>query len=455
MKVLKGFKGKGTFKRGVHPPERKIISSDSRIKTVPCPENLLIPLQQNIGSPCEPMVAWKQEVALGEKIAVGEGFVSSIIHSPCSGKIGRERMTTLPNARHVRAIPIKASSSQVEGDDLWNELFGGEWPKVSDGEYSSEDIINAIKDSGIVGLGGAAFPTHVKVLYNPDKKIDTLLINGCECEPYLTTDYRLMLEAPEPIITGTLLVKSVLQAKHAVICIEDNKPDAIQSVREAAKGTDIKIAVLKTKYPQGSEKHIIRAVLDRIVPLVSLPSDVGAAVNNVATVVAIAQAVIRNKPLTHRIVCVTGGGVKHPSNFLAPIGISYGELIEHAGGITENAVRIISGGPMMGFSFSDLEMPITKGTSGVTVLTDEELERDKESPCLRCGRCVDVCPMGLVPARLALAARHRNIEMAEKYNIMGCLETGCCAYSCPSGIPLVQLIRSGKAMVMANTKKSK
>lgn len=453
--VLKGLKGSGTFKRGIHPPERKHFSGSSRIKIIPCPEKVLIPLQQNIGSPCMPTVQWKQEVNFGERIAVGEGFISASIHSPIAGKIQKETMATLPNGRHVKALPIKASGDQIDGETLWNDLFGGTWPKKFNGEYSPEKISEKIKEAGIVGLGGAAFPTHVKILYNPDKQIDTLLVNGCECEPYLTTDYRLMIDAPEPIITGTLLAKIATRAETAIVCIEDNKPEAVESMKNAAKGTGIKVAVLKTKYPQGSERHMIKAVLNRIVPLGYLPSDVSTAVSNVATIISVAQAVIRNKPLTHRIVCVTGGGINNPSNILAPIGISYRELIDYAGGMKNNTARIVSGGPMMGFAFSDLDMPITKGTSGVTLLTDEEIKRGKETACLRCGRCVDVCPMCLVPARLALAARHRNVEMAEKYNIMGCLETGCCAYICPANIPLVQMIRLGKAMVMANIKNIK
>ncbi len=206
--VLKGLKGNGTFKSGVHPPERKNFSGSSKIKTIPCPEKVLIRLQQNIGSPCGPTVKWKQEVNFGEKIAVGEGFISASIHSPIAGKVQKETMTTLPNGRHVKAIPIKASDDQMDGESLWSELFGGTWPKSFNGEYSPEEISETIKESGIVGLGGAAFPTHVKIMHNPDKKVDTLLINGCECEPYLTTDYRLMVECPEPIISGTLLAQS-------------------------------------------------------------------------------------------------------------------------------------------------------------------------------------------------------------------------------------------------------
>lgn len=451
--VLQGFKGNGTFDRGVHPPGRKDFSDRLKIQPIPSPEKVLIPLQQNIGSPCEPVVEWKQDVQFGEKIAVGEGFISASLHSPLAGRIQREMMTTLPNARHVKALPVKASGKQVGADTLLGELLDSKWPKNVKGMYRPEEISERIKNAGIVGLGGAAFPTHVKIHYNPEKVVDTLLINGCECEPYLTTDYRLMIEAPAAVITGSLLGGIATKVKNVVICIENNKPEAISAIKSAAEGTEVKVAVLKTKYPQGSERHMIKAVLNRIIPLGGLPSDVSVAVSNVGTIAAVAQAVLRSRPLTHRVVCVTGGGIKYPRNLYVPIGISYRELIEYAGGFKENASRIISGGPMMGFSFTDLDMPITKGTSGLTVLSDEEVEVERETACLRCGRCVDVCPMRLVPARLALSARHRNIEMAERYNIMGCLETGCCAYICPANIPLVQMIRMGKAMVMAHRKK--
>lgn len=449
---LKEFPGKGTFKRGVHPPERKEISRDCPIEVIPSPATLLIPLTQNIGESCKAVVAPKQEVVFGEKIADAEGFVSAPLHAPLSGKIVKFAMTTLPNGRHVSAIQIDAHPEQISGEALRNDMFGREWPKDVSGMFPSEEISRRIRAGGLVGLGGAAFPTHVKISYNTKKTIDTFLINGCECEPYLTTDYRVMVEAPDPVITGALLGGLAINADQIIVCIEDNKPLAIESISKAAKGTGVKVAVLKTKYPQGSERHMIKAVLDRIIPLGGLPSDVGVAVSNVATIAAVARAVIYEKPLTHRIICVTGGGIKRPANLLVPLGISYRTLIDYCGGMTADAARVISGGPMMGFSFTDLDMPVTKGTSGLTVLSHDEIKRKVETACLRCGRCVDVCPMALVPAKLALAGRKKDIDMAEKYNIMGCLETGCCGYICPANIPLIQLIRVGKAMVTANRK---
>ena len=449
---LNGFSGKGTFQRGVHPPERKELSRECPIEVLPHPESVLIPLTQNIGESCQAVVAPKQEVAFGEKIADAEGFISAPLHAPLSGRIAKFAVTTLPNARHVSAIQIDAHAEQIPVETLKNDMFARVWPKDVAGMFSPEEISRRIRAGGLVGLGGAAFPTHVKIAHNTQKSIDTLLINGCECEPYLTTDYRVMVEAPDPVVTGALLGGLATKADHIIVCVEDNKPFAIEAIKKAAQGTRVKVAVLKTKYPQGSERHMIKAVLNRVIPLGRLPADVGVAVSNVATIASLARAVLYEKPLTHRVICVTGGGIKRPANLLVPIGVSYRRLIDYCGGMSEDAARVISGGPMMGFSFTDLDMPVTKGTSGLTILTHDEIRRKPETACLRCGRCVDVCPMALVPAKLALSGRKKDVKMAEKYNIMGCLETGCCGYVCPANIPLIQLIRVGKAMVAAKRK---
>jgi electron transport complex protein RnfC len=450
---LTGFKGSGTFASGVHPPERKNFSADSPIEIMPAPGKVLLPLSQHIGAPSEQVVKPKQTVEFGEVVGKSTGFVSVPIHSPIAGKVMKTAMTTMPNGRRVPAIPIKADGDQLEGRALMDEILGGEWPIDCQSKYEPGEISEAIQKAGIVGLGGAAFPTHVKIMPNDEKPIDALLINGCECEPYLTTDYRLMLEAPGAIITGALLAGHATGAKDIVIGIEGNKPDAIATMRKAAKGTQIRIAVLKTKYPQGSEKHLIMAIMKRKVPPGGLPIGVRAAVSNVGTAAAIACAVLRGKPLTHRVICVTGAGISKPKNLLAAIGTSYRELIEYCGDLTGDAAKIISGGPMMGFSFADLDAPVTKGTSGVTVLTREDIRKHRETACVRCGRCVDVCPLNLVPSRLGLASRNNDPDMSERYNIMACLECGCCGYICPASLPLVQLIRTGKAQVVAAGKK--
>jgi electron transport complex protein RnfC len=453
---MKGLKIKGTFPKGIHPTEQKHFSADIPIEVLPTPKKVILPLLQHIGAPCSPIVNPKQEVAFGEKVAASDAAVSAPIHTPIAGKVLRQVMTTLPNARHVPALPVQSGENQIEGRDLWDDIYGGDWPTDVQGKFTPQEISEAVKEAGIVGLGGAGFPTYIKLSINEKKPVDTLLINGCECEPYLTSDYRLMLEAAESIITGALLGGVATGARDIIICIEKNKPKAIEIIQKAARGTNIKVAALKTKYPQGSERHMIMAVLNRIMPLGGLPADVGTAVSNVGTIASVARAVLRGKPLTHRIVSVTGGGIVQPKNILVPLGVSYGDLIEFCGGLTKDAARILSGGPMMGFAFSDLDMPVTKGASGVTVLTRSDIKQARETECVRCGRCVDVCPLRLVPTKLGMSARHRNIDLSERYNIMGCIECGCCSYICPANIPLVQLIRMGKALVAAErSKKSK
>ena len=450
---FKGSAGGGTFPRGVHPPEWKTYSEDAAIEVVPPPQKVMLPLLQNVGAPSKPIVKPKAMVAFGEKVADGGAFVSAPLHAPIAGKVLKTGVTTLANGRHVSAIPIKADGDQLAGQALYDEILGGEWPKDGFEKFDIQEIVDAIQGAGIVGLGGAAFPTHVKYVPNEKKPIHTVLINGCECEPYLTSDYRLMLEAPEAIVSGALVAGRVTGAKEIFIGIEDNKPKAVEALRKAAAGTSIQVAVLKTKYPQGSEKQLILALTGKKVPVGGLPLDVGIAVSNVGTATAMARAVLRGKPLTHRVVTVTGGGITNPKNLLAPIGIPLGELIDFCGGLTDDAARMISGGPMMGFSFTDLNSPVTKGTSGVTILTAAEVKKAEETTCVRCGRCVDVCPMNLVPTKLALASRHKDIELAKRYNIMACFECGSCAYICPASIPLVQLVRTGKAVVIADSKK--
>jgi len=449
----KNGEGKGTFPHGVHPPERKSFSEEAAIEVMPQPEKVILPLLQNIGAPSKSIVKAKQTVQMNDLLAEAGGFVSSNLHSPISGKVQKNVSVTLPNGRHVPALQIKADGEQLSGLALRDDIFGGDWPTTGLEKFDSKAITDAVQKAGIVGLGGAAFPTHVKLVPNDKKPVDTLIINGCECEPYLTPDYRLMIEAPESIISGALLAARAAGAKNIYIGVEKNKPKAISVLKKAASGTGITIAVLKTKYPQGSEKQLILAITKREVPLGALPLDVGVVVSNVGSAACIARAVLRNKPLTHRIISVTGGGIQTPKNVLAPIGVSYGELIDFCGGLKSNAARIISGGPMMGFAFADLSAPVTKGTSGVTVLTQSDIHTENETSCVRCGRCVDACPMNLVPTRLALASRNKNLDLAERYNIMACFECGSCAYICPANLPIVQLVRMGKALLMAQKKK--
>lgn len=447
---VQSFGGSGTFKHGVHPPERKHFSEDIPIEVVPTPNKVLLPMLQHVGAPSVPVVKTKDNVAFGDMVCKSGGFVSAPVHAPIAGKVLKSAVTTLPNGRHVQVLPIKADGEQLEGQALRDEILGGEWSLADMNQYDRQTITEAIANAGIVGLGGAAFPAHVKYTPNDEKPIDTVLINGCECEPYLTPDYRVMLECAPAVITGALLAGRAAGARNIIIGVEDNKPEAVKVLEEASQGTDVKIAVLKTKYPQGSEKQLIMAVLKREVPMGGLPLDVGVAVSNVGTATAIARAVLRGKPLTHRVVSVTGSGIRNPKNLLVPVGISYRELIDYCGGLKEDAARIISGGPMMGFAFANLDAPITKGTSAMTVLTAEDVRKADETACIRCGRCVDVCPMNLVPTKIALASRAKDVNLAQAYHIMGCFECGSCAFTCPASIPLVQLIRTGKAQVIAS-----
>ena len=437
---------KGTFGRGVHPPEGKAFSADMPIKSLPTPAQVFIALLQHTGAPCEASVQTKQEVATGDLIGQSGAFVSAPVHASINGTVAAASVTTLPNGRHVATIPIKAGETQLGEETLLDDIFRGDWPTEVDA-FSPESIVQAVQEAGIVGLGGAAFPTHVKLTRNEAKPIDTLLVNGCECEPYLTADYRLMLEYPAPIITGALLAARAAGAENVVIAIEDNKPMAIEALQRAIRGTHVRIAQLHTKYPMGGEKQTVLAALDRRVPTGGLPLDVGVVVVNVGTAAAIARAVVRGKPLTHRVVTVTGPGIAQPKNLLVPVGTPYRELIDFCGGLTDSARRVIAGGPMMGFTLANLDVPVTKGTSGVVVLTDRETRSAEETQCVRCGRCVDVCPLNLVPTRIALAAKAKDWDLARRHHMAACMECGCCAYVCPAKIPLIQLIRMGKVQM--------
>jgi len=445
--ILTVFGAKGTFAHGVHPPERKEFSENAAIEVLPTPLNVVLPLSQHLGAPSKAIVESKQKILANTIVAESGGFVSVPLHSPIAGVVQKFTTVKLPSGIKTTAIPVIAEGNQLEGQSLFDEILGGNWPLDEIEQYSSKEIIDAIVAAGIVGMGGAAFPTHVKVTLNEEKPVHTLLINGCECEPYLTCDYQLMLKTPMPIIAGALLAARSLGVKNIAIGVEANKPKAIQTLKGAAKGTPVQIVTLKTKYPQGAEKSLIKAITNLEVPLGGLPADIGVVVQNVGTATAIARAVLRKKPLTHRIISVTGGGIHTPKNILAPIGASYQDLIDFCGGLKSDTIRVVSGGPMMGFAFTDLSTPVTKGTSGITVYTAQEVKRANETACIRCGQCVDHCPMRLVPTKLAMAGRYENIDVIKRYNVMGCFECGSCAYICPAKIPLVQLIRSAKTLL--------
>jgi electron transport complex protein RnfC len=451
MTAVLSSSGTGRIARGVHPDERKDLSRSRAIEVLPPPENVAIALLQHTGAPCEPLVKTRDAVELGTKLAEAKAFISAPVHASVPGIVQRESVTTLPNGRHVKTLPILTAPGALEGDSLRDEIFGGDWPLKGFEALEPAAIVQAVREAGIVGQGGAAFPTHVKLTRNPAKPVDVILLNGCECEPYLTADFRMMVEFPDAILSGAQLAARAAGATRICIAVEDNKPEAAEALRQAAAGSAVEVIVVQSRYPMGGEKQTVRAALGRTLPTGGLPLDVGVVVLNVASAAAIARAALRGKPLTHRVIAVTGDGIVSPKNVLAPVGASYRTLIDFCGGLKPDTARVIAGGPMMGFSLGSLDVPITKGTSGIVALTGEDVCRGKETTCVRCGRCVDVCPLNLVPTRLALAARHKNWDMARRYYLTACMECGCCAYVCPASIPLVQLMRMGKAQMLKET----
>lgn len=451
---------KYTFPRGVHPPEGKDLSENSAIEALPTPDRLFLSVQQNIGAPCVCSVNPRETVEADACLANSDAFVSAPVHAPLPGVVSRPTKKTLPNGRRTQSVVLDVDKEQAaSGEAILERCLGGDWSIPNNLDPKTFD--STIHEGGIVGMGGAAFPTHVKLTPNEKKPIDTVLINGSECEPYLTADYRVMLEYPQPVLIGGILVALACGAKSVFYCIEDNKPEAIASMRDALSkiavpaGIDARVRVMKTKYPQGGEKQLILAALGRKVPFPGLPMDVGVDVQNVATATAIAAKILRGKNLTHRVVTVTGQGIKRPKNLFVPMGTSIQTLVDFCGGLTDDAERVILGGPMMGFAVGSLDIPVTKGTSGITVLTARETAKSEETNCVHCGRCVSVCPMNLVPTKLALASRVKNTEVLEAYSVGACMECGSCAYVCPASLPLVQLIRTGKGLIQKLNAKAK
>lgn len=426
---------------GIHPAENK-LSSNVPIETVPVPKQAIVPLGQNLGAPSKPVVKKGDVVKVGQLLAEAGGFISTNIHSPVSGKVFK-----IDNAIDGSGYKRPAVIINVEGDE-WDESIDTSTGIVSEITLSSKEIIDRIKNAGVVGMGGATFPTYVKLMPPPGKIAEYLIINGVECEPYLTSDHRLMLEKGQEIIIGTRILMKALNVKKAFIGIENNKPDAINHMRELVKPYDgIEVQTLKVQYPQGGEKQLIKASVNREVPSGKLPIEVGCVVQNVGTAYAAYEAVQKNKPLIERVVTITGKAVKKPSNFLARIGTPISQLIEAAEGLPDNTGKMIGGGPMMGKAITSVDVPVVKGSSGVLLMKKEESSRRIESPCIRCSKCTYVCPMGLEPFLLSQAGKLSNFEMAENESIMDCIECGSCQYGCPAGIPLLDYLRLGKLKV--------
>lgn len=429
---------------GIHPSDNKKWSRGSAIEPMDLPDVVNIPLSQHIGAPAVAKVAKGDKVLVGQLIAEAGGFMSANIHAPVSGTV--TAVDAQPNGQGLRQPMI---TIKREGDEWMPEIDRSE-TLVEKCDLSPKEIIDKIKAAGIVGMGGATFPTHVKLMIPDGKKAEALIINGVECEPFLTSDYRTMLERGERLIAGTRILMKAVGVEKAFIGVENNKPDAIAHLRSLL-GSDsgISVVALKTRYPQGGEKQLIAAVTGRQVPPPpALPIDVGAVVCNASTAVAVYEAVQKNKPLIERVVTVTGKSLKEPKNLLTRMGTPVESLIAKCGGLPEGDVRVLNGGPMMGRALVNLAMPVMKGCSGIVVMSGKEVLRGKESACIKCAKCVSACPMGLEPYLISKLTRKRAWDDAERNDITSCIECGCCQFTCPANIPLLDHIRLGKQTVM-------
>jgi electron transport complex protein RnfC len=413
-------------------------------------------LSQHLGAVCKPLVKKADTVQAGQKIGDRDAFVSAPVHSPIDGKVKEIALRSHPVLGRSAAIvievlpnnPAKRSCFKLSGD-------------FDQSRYSAEQICQAVREAGIVGMGGAGFPTRVKIEPDPQLPKETLIINGCECEPYITCDYRIMLEWTNQIIAGVKLARKASGCSQVFIAIEDNKPQAIEAMSAAlshsGNGDNIRVVPMKTKYPQGGERQLIRAILRKNVPTGGIPPMIGAVVLNVATVAAIAEAVVSGSPLTHRVVTVTGEAVARPGNYYVQIGTSVEDLVEFCGGVTKPSAKVVLGGPMMGIAIADMQTPVTKTTNAVTVLTKEQIGRAKfarrVTACIRCGRCLQVCPENLIPTKIAHAVKHNLLDVAERNYMSACIQCGCCSYVCPANIELTGYIKTGKIFVARQKKK--
>ena len=432
------------FKGGVHPNDGKELSCSGVIQETPLLDKYTVILQQHIGAPPKLLVKNNDLVKKGQVIAEESGFVSASVHAPTSGKV---KLVECPGATGVNMKAVEITS---DGKDEWHESISEnkDWKK-----FTADEIKKKISKAGIVGMGGAAFPTKVKLSPPVDKKIDFLILNGAECEPYLTADHRLMLEDSEKVLRGASLLAKALDVENVYIGVEKNKMDAIEVLNVKAEKYSVKILPLRVMYPQGAEKQLIYAVTGREVPSGGLPMDVGCVVQNVGTAAAVSDAVVHNIPLIERITTVTGTPVCHPGNWKFRIGTPLRKVLEFAGGIKEQPAKLIFGGPMMGTSVYSLDVPVMKNTSGVLLLSKNEITQYESNSCIRCGKCIDACPMFLMPGTLSQQIESEKFDLAEYTNVMDCMECGCCSYVCPAKRPLVQHMRRGKAEVMASRRK--
>lgn len=425
------------FSHGIHPPEHKELTSKLPIRRMPYPDELVLPLRQHAGKPAKLIVAKGAHVERGDMLAAADGWVSSPVHASAAGTVEDIIWSPHPDGSMTQAILLRVErySAQVSRPRLVPDWHG----------LTPKQVVEAVQNAGVVGLGGAAFPTHVKLAPPPDLKIDTIVLNGAECEPYLTSDHRVMVEYPERVHFGIRIMMHALGAKRAIVGIERNKPDAIAAMeRTKPADLDVTILPLTVKYPQGAEKMLVKAVLDREVPSGKLPANVGVVVQNVGSAATLAEVFETGLPLIERIVTVSGRGVQRPANLIVPVGTRLRDLLEFCGGTTDDAAEILFGGPMMGLPQRDLDVPLLKGTSGVVVLTEADLRGVETYPCIHCGRCLDACPMFLNPAHLGDLARAGRVEEMETNRLGDCMLCGSCSYACPSNIPLAQLFQASK-----------
>ncbi len=427
-----------TFRHGIHPEENKEDTEHLPTARMPFVDQYVLPLSQHTGAPCRPVVKVGERVERGQMVAEPGGFVSTTLHSPVTGRIAAIAPRRHPNGRLVESIVIDA--------DPFATQRLAERPPLDWENLSEESFVLHVQRAGLVGMGGAAFPTHVKYKLPEGKSVRRLVVNGCECEPFLTTDHRVMVERPEAVIRGIEILSRRLGVEETAIGVELNKPDAIEALRKAIPpGSPVRVVPLKVKYPQGAEKMLIKAIYGVEVPAGKLPLDVETVVNNVGTMAALADYFDHGAPLIERVVTVAGPGIERPANLLVPVGTPVRAVLDYCGGMKSEAREVVMGGPMMGSPLADLDVPILKGTSGLLVFTESEARIPNEYTCVRCGRCVDACPNFLNPSRLGRLARAGRYEEMEEYHVSDCMECGSCSYACPSGIPIVQLIRVAKS----------
>ncbi|MHC4940148.1 MAG: electron transport complex subunit RsxC [Planctomycetota bacterium] len=424
-----------SFRHGVHPPESKGLTASLPTRRMPFPDEIVLPLRQHAGKPARAIVEPGTRVERGDKIAEADGFISVPIHASAAGTVTDIGPHAHPDGSFDTAIRIEVDRHSVQ---VPRPRMVPEWEGLS-----TDGIVEAVQQAGVVGLGGAAFPAHVKL--KPDARVETLIVNGCECEPYLTTDHRTMVDYPERVHAGVRIMMRCLGVDRAMYGIEKNKPDAIEKLRATAPDDlDIEIVPLTVKYPQGAEKMLIKALVDREVPSGKLPMHVGVVVQNVASIATIAEVFETGLPLIERIITVTGRGVSKPANLIVPVGTRLRDLIDACGGLTDDAREVVNGGPMMGFAQANLDAPVVKGTTGIVVLTERECGNGRTYPCIKCGHCLDACPVFLDPQQLGNLARAQRYEEMTQHHLMDCMLCGCCSYVCPSHIPLSQLFAVSK-----------